>query len=126
MSRELPEVCKLVKPEFLNWLKEHIEQRKRKMGIASGMFTPGMASVNELATACGYELVEGKYIQFPKRAEAIDRVCQIYTPGGKGKMGHCEIVEEHGDGDLTVKTEDNIFVITTDGRVFREIQPLDR
>lgn len=41
-------------------------------------------------------------------------------------MGHCEIVEEHGDGDLTVKTEDNIFVITTDGRVFREIQPLDR
>lgn len=69
-----------------------------------------------LAKVCGYEKKGDTWVEFPKQKAAFFKVV---AHGG-------EIVEEHGDGDLTVKTEDNTFIITTDGRIFREIQPLDR
>ena len=121
MSRELPEVCSIVTPPLFKALYDGIEKLPHdpiRLNLDNSAY--------ELASICGYELIDGRWVKFPKRQEAINRVCKVYSPGGKGRMGRCEIVEEHGDGDLTVKTEDNVFVITTDGRVFREIQPLDR
>jgi hypothetical protein len=57
--------------------------------------------------------------QFPQRENALIKICKGY---GVGTIGQCDILEEHGDGDLTVQTEDNVFVITTDGRIFKEVK----
>ena len=37
------------------------------------------------------------------------------------QLGSCEAVKGHDDGDLTVECEDTLYIITTDGRVFREV-----
>jgi hypothetical protein len=121
MSREIPEFCSIISPRFLEVLYAGIKglpQDSNRLKLDDSAF--------ELASVCGYQLFEDKWVKFPKRAEALERVCRTYGPGDKIGRGQCDIVEEHGDGDLTVQTEDNVFVITTDGRVFREIQPQDR
>lgn len=120
MSRELPEVCSIIAPSLLNALYEGIEKLPHdpnRLKLDDSAY--------ELASICGYQLVDGKWVKFPKRQEALNWVCRTYGPSGKIGRGQCDIVEEHGDGDLTVQTEDNTFVITTDGRIFREIKPLD-
>ena len=34
----------------------------------------------------------------------------------------CSIVKHHDDGDLTIKCDDTLFVITTEGEMFQEIK----
>jgi hypothetical protein len=54
-------------------------------------------------------LLKTKY--FPKRDEAVK---SLHNP---------KVVEVHDDGDLTVKKNKSLFVITTQGQTFRQVSP---
>ena len=136
MSRELSGICKLVNKQFIAALDQYY-------GFTTNdpiFIEPELRDAfYKLVTMCGFEkLGDGKppvYVQFPMRTAALINVCKI-SPGAKfenvfegvkeDEFSHCELVEEHDDGDLTVKTKDHIYVITTDGKIFREVQPQDR
>ena len=52
--------------------------------------------------------------RFPKRTGALN------------KLGVYDVVHVHDDGDLTVRSRDKLYVVTTDGEVFRqELNPSD-
>jgi uncharacterized membrane protein (UPF0127 family) len=46
--------------------------------------------------------------RFPKRTEALDR------------LGVYDVVHLHGDGDLTVHSRGKLYVVTTEGEVFKQ------
>ena len=46
--------------------------------------------------------------KFPKRDEALK------------KLGKFTIAEVHSDGDLTVRSADKLYVVTTDGKIFEQ------
>lgn len=39
------------------------------------------------------------------------------------RMGAHTILKEHDDGDVTVRSGDKIYVVTTEGEVFMKIPP---
>lgn len=53
-----------------------------------------------------YDLGNGA---FPLRAKALIR------------LGEYKIVEIHDDGDLTVQSDGQLFVVTTDGKIFKQM-----
>ena len=136
MSRELPAICKLVNKQFIAALDHYY-------GFTTNdpiFIEPELRDAfYKLTTMCGFEkLGDGNppvYIQFPMRTAALVNVCKI-SPGAKfenvfegvkeNEFSHCTLVEEHDDGDLTIKTKDHTYVITTDGKIFRETQPSDK
>lgn len=105
MGREIPAYCKLLNHSVL----ESMDEKAGDHGTLRDFITT-------ISKDCGYEKINNNWIEFPKRKGALEKVC------GKLSSLKCDILETHGDGDLTVQTEDNVFVITTDGKVFREIQ----
>lgn len=37
------------------------------------------------------------------------------------RLGNYKIVQQHDDGDLTVKSNEILYVVTTDGKIFMEV-----
>ena len=134
MSRELPGVCKLINKDFVAALDHYYG-----FSTHDEVFTqPELREAfKEITAMCGYEkLGDGKdgkppvYVQFPMRTAALIKACKIHpgaifeniVEGVKEKeFDNCGLIEEHGDGDLTIKAGENTFVITTEGRIFKEM-----
>jgi hypothetical protein len=38
-------------------------------------------------------------------------------------LGEHKVVQQHDDGDLTVQSGKDLYVVTTDGKVFQEVDP---
>lgn len=138
MSRELSGVCKLINKDFMAALDHYFG-----FTTQDTIFTQPelQEAFKAISTLCGFEKLgdskDGKppvYVQFPMRTAALIKACKIH-PGAifenivegmkEREFDNCEIIEEHGDGDLTVKAGEESFVITTEGRIFKEVKAGD-
>ncbi len=102
-SRERSCSCDNIDSEFLEAIERHIDTETNN--------DPAMLSqLNNLASGCGYKKVDNKWVLFPEQLQAISL------------LGSCGIVEEHGDGDLTMRCNEKLYVVTTEGKIFGEIK----
>lgn len=111
MTRELSELCKLISADLLDSVYaglEHIQNIDQRVKIDN--------QASDLARFCGYHLVDDKWVLFPRQKATIDKLCPN-RPTYK-----CKLMEQHGDGDITLKVDNDLFVVTIDGKAFKQIE----
>jgi len=112
MAREIPAYCKIINPRILKAIGGTID-KEFQHGDKEIARILDNELLGHIIDDCHWEEQNGEWIQFPKREEAKKKVC---APHG------CNIAEIHGDGDMTIEAGDSVYVITTDGRIFKEVQ----
>jgi len=111
MSREIPRVCKILRPELLDIISEELERNPARGEKSDDWSLQSL--LGELASSCGYERVNNKWVLFPEQKETLERLTHAGIPDTY------EVIEEHGDGDLTIElAKQGKAIVTTDGDIY--------
>lgn len=112
--KNLDPVCKIIPQPFVVALDQYFGFSKDPNRLLKDPFDKQMLELFQKITRdCGYERVGENWIQFPKQEEALERLTHAGIPDTY------EVIEEHGDGDLTIKlAKQGKAIVTTDGDIY--------
>jgi len=100
--------CENIEPAFLRFIEDGIHHvtAPSEFKVRDELLT----ELKEIGKQCGYEKDEkGEWVRFPKQEKALQGLGVQY-----------EIIEEHDDGDLTIRipAHNAKAVVTTEGEIF--------